>query len=40
MRHVSLSAGRLTRTALTPHVLDFLGLPNASVGRKHPRCGV
>lgn len=26
--------------ALTPHVLDFLGLANPAPGRKHPACGV
>lgn len=25
--------------ALTPHVLDFLGLPNDTAGTKHPACG-
>jgi len=25
--------------ALTPHVLDFLGLPNDTAGAKHPACG-
>ena len=25
--------------SLTPHALDFLGLPNTTIGRKHPACG-
>jgi hypothetical protein len=25
--------------ALTPHVLDFLGLVNDTAGSKHPACG-
>jgi hypothetical protein len=37
--------GNLTASAMaqvdgaTPHILGFLGLPNNSVGRKHPGCG-
>jgi len=26
--------------ALTPHVLDFIGLPNPTPGHKHPNCGL
>ena len=37
--------GDLSATAMlqidgaTPHILDFLGLPNTTAGRKHPACG-
>jgi hypothetical protein len=36
-------AGTLTGTltqadGVTPHILDFLGMPNPTVGRKHPSC--
>jgi len=40
----SYCTGDLTATALsqadgaTPHILDFLGLPNTTAGRKHPAC--
>lgn len=41
---VPYCTGALTSTSLsqadgvTPHILDFLGLPNNTVGRKHPSC--
>ncbi len=44
--HPAYCRGNLTPTAmpqvdaLAPHVLDFLGLPNLGVGRKHPACGL
>lgn len=35
-----LSAATLTQIdGATPHILDFLGIPNPSEGRKHPFCG-
>lgn len=42
--HPGYCTGDLTATALsqadgaTPHILDFLGLPNTTAGRKHPAC--
>ncbi|MCY1383773.1 hypothetical protein D9M69_719310 [compost metagenome] len=41
----SYCVGNLGGTALTqvdgttPHILDFLGLPNTTEGQKHPACG-
>ncbi len=41
----SYCQGNLSATAMlqvdgtTPHILDFMGLPNTTEGHKHPSCG-
>ena len=33
------STSMLQVDSVTPHILDFLGLPNTTAGKKHPWCG-